>query len=460
MVMKFTNNATSTLAAGINSSVTSLTVATGQGALFPALGAGDYFYCTLTNAVGTIEIVKVTARSTDTFTITRAQDGTTAASWSTGDKVELRLVSASLNDLPKLDEANTFTGANNYGTPASITLTNGTGLPLTTGVTGVLPEAKGGTGTTIGYYGFKNRIINGAMGIWQRATTYNMTASWAYGSVDRWISTSSPSTNGVFNRSTSVPTGFQYSVQMGRTAASTATSGIQSTQAIESVNCYDLAGQSITVSFWAKAVANFSASGSTLVLQIGTGTVADQAASNFYSWTGSVIQTQNNTITTTWTRYTYTVTIAANALEIGVNFYYTPTGTAGADDNVYITGVQLEKSSTATSFDYRPYGTELALCQRYYYRTIGAASAFPSVNGSAYAATAQFGTAITFPVQMRTTPTVNKNGTWTVSNCGQPSASGVDQNGFYLVASGSAAGNAAFAPAGSSTYLDTSGAEL
>jgi hypothetical protein len=108
MVMKFTNNATSTLAAGINSSVTSLTVATGQGALFPALGAGDYFYCTLANAVGTIEIVKVTARSTDTFTITRAQDGTTATSWSTGDKVELRLVSASLNDLPKLDEINTF----------------------------------------------------------------------------------------------------------------------------------------------------------------------------------------------------------------------------------------------------------------------------------------------------------------------------------------------------------------
>jgi hypothetical protein len=108
MVMKFTNNASSTLASGINNSVTSLTVATGQGALFPTLSAGDYFYCTLANAVGTVEIVKVTARSTDTFTITRAQDGTSAATWSTGDKVELRLVSASLNDLPKLDEVNTF----------------------------------------------------------------------------------------------------------------------------------------------------------------------------------------------------------------------------------------------------------------------------------------------------------------------------------------------------------------
>jgi len=116
MVMKFTNNATSTLASGINASVTSLTVATGQGALFPTL-SGDYFYCTLANTAGTVEIIKVTARSTDTFTIVRAQDNTSAASWITGDKVELRLVAASLNDLPKLDEDNTFTGSNTIPLP-------------------------------------------------------------------------------------------------------------------------------------------------------------------------------------------------------------------------------------------------------------------------------------------------------------------------------------------------------
>ena len=137
MVMKFTNNATSTLASSINSSVTSLSVATGQGALFPTLSGGDYFYCTLANTAGTVEIVKVTARSTDTFTVTRGQDGTTGVSWTAGDKVELRLVAASLNDVPKLDEANTFTGANAYGTPASITLTNATGLPVGSGVSGL-----------------------------------------------------------------------------------------------------------------------------------------------------------------------------------------------------------------------------------------------------------------------------------------------------------------------------------
>jgi hypothetical protein len=114
MVMKFTNNATTTLASGINNVATSLSVASGQGSLFPTLGGSDYFYCTLANTSGTIEIIKVTARSTDTFTIVRAQDNTSATSWVTGDKVELRLVAASLNDLPKLDEVNTFSATQTF----------------------------------------------------------------------------------------------------------------------------------------------------------------------------------------------------------------------------------------------------------------------------------------------------------------------------------------------------------
>lgn len=96
MTIKFTNNATTTLASGINSSVTSLAVASGTGTLFPSLSGSDVFYATLANLAGTVEIVKVTARSTDTFTIVRGQDGTTATSWSAGDKVELRPTAAGL----------------------------------------------------------------------------------------------------------------------------------------------------------------------------------------------------------------------------------------------------------------------------------------------------------------------------------------------------------------------------
>jgi hypothetical protein len=95
---QFTNNAATTLASSILIGATSLTVASGTGGLFPTLTGSNFFYCTLQNTAGTvIEIVKVTARSTDTFTIVRAQEGTSASAFSTGDKVELRLTAGEIN---------------------------------------------------------------------------------------------------------------------------------------------------------------------------------------------------------------------------------------------------------------------------------------------------------------------------------------------------------------------------
>jgi hypothetical protein len=77
--------------------------------------------------------------------------------------------------------------------------------------------------------------------------------------------------------------------------------------------------------------------------------------------------------------------------------------TSGA--TFYITGVQLEKGSTATSFDYRPYGTELALCQRYYYRNFPGAVARALSAHLSGTTTTTAATVIQFPVEMRTAPT-------------------------------------------------------
>lgn len=97
-----TNNATTTLASSITNVATSLTVSTGGGAVFPNPGLNEYFYCTLSNVVGTvIEIVMCTARATDTFTIVRGRDGTTGQAFTAGDTVELRPISAHFNE--KLD---------------------------------------------------------------------------------------------------------------------------------------------------------------------------------------------------------------------------------------------------------------------------------------------------------------------------------------------------------------------
>jgi hypothetical protein len=97
MTVKFTNNASATLATGINTSVTTIAVTAGQGAQFPSLTSGEFFYATLVDSSNNLEIVKVTARSSDTLTVVRGQDNTTPRSYIAGDKIELRVVAAALN---------------------------------------------------------------------------------------------------------------------------------------------------------------------------------------------------------------------------------------------------------------------------------------------------------------------------------------------------------------------------
>ena len=99
MGVKFATNAYSTLRTNINTNASSLTVASGHGSRFPTLSASDHFYVTLLDTSGNSEIVRVSARSGDTFTILRGRDGTSARSWSAGARIELRLVAAALNDM-------------------------------------------------------------------------------------------------------------------------------------------------------------------------------------------------------------------------------------------------------------------------------------------------------------------------------------------------------------------------
>jgi hypothetical protein len=226
--------------------------------------------------------------------------------------------------------------------------------------------------STAQYYGFKNRIINGAANIYQRGTTFSsINNSITYGADRFFAFTTGATAQAQMIRSTSVPTGFLYSQQFGRAVSNTIVNQQFLCQCIESSNMLDLVGETVTLSFWAKAGANYS--GGSLSIKLSTGTTADQSSATFsagpctgYTGNQAAINT-TQAITTTFTKYTFTSSaIQAGALSMGLGIGYTPTGTAGADDNVYITGVQLEKGSTATSFDYRPYGTELALCQRYY----------------------------------------------------------------------------------------------
>ena len=217
-------------------------------------------------------------------------------------------------------------------------------------------------------YGIKNRLINGNFSIWQRGTSFTTTSgTWTY-TADRFA-VYCGGANATWSQNTSVPTGFQYSLKMQRTASQTYTNWLYATQVIESSNCIDLAGQTVTFSFWAKAGANFSATNNLVNVQLITGTGTDQGVSSLGggTWTGQT-NAVNTTqaITTTWTKYTFTATLGASVTEVAIQLSFTPTGTAGADDSLYICGTQLEIGSTATPFERRMYGQELLLCQRYY----------------------------------------------------------------------------------------------
>jgi len=98
MSQLFTNNATGTLSAAITNVATSLTLGSGQGAKFPALSGGNTFLLTLIGFTSSLEtsweIVSVTARTTDTLTIIRAQESTTAVAWAINTPVALRWTAA------------------------------------------------------------------------------------------------------------------------------------------------------------------------------------------------------------------------------------------------------------------------------------------------------------------------------------------------------------------------------
>jgi hypothetical protein len=99
MTARFKNNAFSLLASGITDVATLLTVTSSEGALFPNPVAPDYFYATLIDTSNNLEIVKCTARATDVLTIVRAQEGTSNIAYSTGDRIELRMTAAGLDEL-------------------------------------------------------------------------------------------------------------------------------------------------------------------------------------------------------------------------------------------------------------------------------------------------------------------------------------------------------------------------
>ena len=310
------------------------------------------------------------------------------------------------SDIPKstLTAKGSLVTASAASTPAN----------LSVGTDGTILMANSASASGLAYAGYapagKNAVINGGFDIWQRGTSIAIAAGTSASSStytsDRWQTGTSTNQACTISRqatgdTTNLPN-IQYCMRFQRNSGQTGTAAINIANTFESVNSIPFTGKTVTLSFYARAGANYSATSNALNATILTGTGTDQ--NPFSGFTSSTGYTTTATLTTTWQRFTYTVTLGATITQLCVYFGFTPVGTAGAADYFEITGVQLELGSVATAFS-RAGGTiqgELANCKRYY----------QVINKNAWSYQGQAVSAnnadcpITFEMEMRVAPTV------------------------------------------------------
>ena len=340
---------------------------------------------------------------------------------------------------------------------------------------------------------FRNRIINGAMVIDQRNAGASINPTDGQFSVDRFVifrSQASKLTAQQNAGSVTPPAGFSNYLGITSSSSYSVVAGdyFLVSQRIEGYNMADLAwgtanAKTITLSFWVR---------SSLTGTFG-GSLQNASQNRAYPFTYTISSAN------TWTQVSVTIPGCTDGTwsttnSEGIGLYFglgvgsTYSGTAGSwvlntslfsatgatsvvgtnGATFYITGVQLEVGSVATPFEQRLYGTELALCQRYYLRlNSGAQTAYTSFGvGVAYSTTSASMT-VNYPVQMRSQPTYNYGGSLRMLGGGagiSVTASSLGNTSYLssyvtvTVASGLTTGNAYwFGPNGDSTaYIDFS----
>jgi hypothetical protein len=290
------------------------------------------------------------------------------------------------------------------------------------------------------YNGFKNRIINGQMVLDQRNAGASVTnVSGNVYTLDRWQANGDIASKFTIQQnaaSVTPPAGFiNY---LGITSSSAYSVGAAESfvirQKIEGLNVADFGwgaagAATVTLSFWVRSSLTGTFGGSLLN--------SGQTRSYPFTYTISVANTweQKSVTIAGDTSGTWLKTSGIGIeIDFGLGVGTTYSGTAGAwagttyasatgavsvvgtnGATFYITGVQLEKGSTATSFDYRPYGTELALCQRYYQRITAETASATFITGVICSGATSGNGGLYLIGVMRTTPTLDSSAAATFS---------------------------------------------
>ncbi len=302
-------------------------------------------------------------------------------------------------------------------------------MPLTTVSPGLLD-------TTAQYYGFKNRIINGLCTVQQRAAV-TISGAYQYGVVDRWAASGggTPTAGSItsFAAGSSTLSGQALAITNYSSSGTGTVPTVQ--QRIEQKNCFDLRSSTVTISALV-----YQDTGTTITYAFNLAKFGSVDVYSGATSLGSATMQQATVPSGVWTRIIGTFTFGANDCSNGIAVGITSNSynTTITTKNFYYSEMQLEKGSVMTSFDYRPYGTELALCQRYYIQ-----DSYAGVDGYGVASMAIARKYYPASV-MRATPTVTQSGAVVVSGntaattftVDSPTTDSLGVN-LYVVASGS-----------------------
>jgi len=267
------------------------------------------------------------------------------------------------------------------------------------------------------YFGFKNRLINGDYSVAQRGTSF---ASGANNNdtynLDRWyVLSDGNDAVDITQDTTTVPTNQLTAIALD---VETANKKFGIAQIIEQVKCIGWIGNTVNLSFKAKISSTTKLDNVKCAIVAWSGT-ADTVTSDIISAWGAegtnptliANATYENTpanlnVTTSYATYSVSAAVDTASTKNIIVFIWSDVTDTTAGDFLYITDVQLEVGSVATPFERRPYGTELAWCQRYYSKlnNDGSGGSVPIASGIQSSTTA--GVLVTnYPVTMRAEPT-------------------------------------------------------
>ena len=333
--------------------------------------------------------------------------------------------------------------------PSTIPLTGNELAPFDTQLSsGLNPQTESiSTLQLAGYVGQlpakSNALIGGdaTTNLWQRATTgSSVTTTVTYGGPDRWAYWSGTGTAMTVSRDSTasdITAGYKYAFKMARTSGQTGVVQMCMAQEVESANVYQFQGATAELDFHAYTGANFSATNSRMTAYIVTGTGTDEGMTNLAfglnaggggasGWTGQANATAAVISlggVSTAGRYAAVASIPSTATEIGVVLCYTPVGTAGTNDYIAFSGIQLTRNSSlasyvsttagypctginCSSFDRsRGQGLEALLQERYYYQISEVTGPSVIAVGRSHSTTVAEAF-VPFPVLMRAAPTM------------------------------------------------------